>query len=111
MAKKTRSKSQKPYWEMTARELEEATKEFDGPLDLSKTRPLTASERERFERATRGPIRSIRAGSANRKKTEKVTVELSAELVRRTTELAAERRITLDELVARSLQGALIVAR
>jgi hypothetical protein len=54
-----KKKATKPYWEMTAAELAEATKEFDKPIPWSKTRPLTKAERERFERARATPSRSI----------------------------------------------------
>ena len=37
---------QKPYWEMNAKELATATKVFDGSLPRSKTKPLSAGERE-----------------------------------------------------------------
>jgi hypothetical protein len=52
-------KARKPYWEMTAAELAEATKEFDRPIPLSKTRPLTKEERAKFERMRRGPKVSV----------------------------------------------------
>jgi hypothetical protein len=35
------------YWEMTAAELAEATKEFDEPFVAEKGRPMNAAERER----------------------------------------------------------------
>jgi len=38
----------KPYWEMTAEELAEATKQFDAPFVVDKSRPLTPSERKRW---------------------------------------------------------------
>jgi hypothetical protein len=52
---------QKPYWEMTLRELEEATKDFDGPVNPRKLRPLTKKERRRFERAVARGSASIKA--------------------------------------------------
>lgn len=57
--KKKSTKPSKPYWEMTTEELREATKEFDGPLDESQWRPLTKSERAKFERMQKGPHHSI----------------------------------------------------
>ena len=57
MAKKM--KLAKPYWEMNAAELAEATKEFDLPIPESKLRPLTRRERMEFERLQKAPGRSI----------------------------------------------------
>jgi len=56
-----RKRVQKPYWEMNLEELEEATKEFDGPIDPSKIRPLTKGERARFELDRRRGSVSTRA--------------------------------------------------
>jgi hypothetical protein len=56
-----RKQIQKHYWEMNLQELEEATKEFDGPIDLSKIRPLTKAQRARFERDRRRGSVSISA--------------------------------------------------
>ena len=54
-----RKSTKKPYWEMSLEELREATKEFDGPVDISKTRPLTKEERARWNRSKKGPHYSI----------------------------------------------------
>ena len=54
-----RKKQPKPYWEMTTKELAEATKEFDKPIPLSKTRPLTKEQRRRWERMKQEPSISI----------------------------------------------------
>ena len=45
--------SQKMYWEMTADELAEATKEFDKPLSPRQLKPLSKAERIRFQKALR----------------------------------------------------------
>ena len=57
--KKKSTKPSKPYWEMNTAELREATREFDGPMNESEWRPMTKSERARFERMQKGPHRSI----------------------------------------------------
>ena len=41
------------YWEMTADELAEATKEFDKPLSPRQLKPLSKAERIRFQKALR----------------------------------------------------------
>ena len=78
--KKTRK--QKPYWEMSARELAEATKEYDREIPDEMMQPLTKEERSRWEATKREPSRSIYILSGNRKKTEPVLVELDGKLVR-----------------------------
>jgi hypothetical protein len=54
MKRKKKQPKQKQYWEMNAAELAEATKEFDKPLPPGRTRPLSKSERARFERMRNG---------------------------------------------------------
>jgi hypothetical protein len=49
----------KPCWDMSCEELREATKEFDRPIPLSKTRPLSQKEQALFERMRKSPQRSI----------------------------------------------------
>lgn len=97
----------KPYWEMTASELAEATREFDAEIPLSRTRPLSAKERLLWERAMGEakppPPRARRRGTAA------VTVELDPHLVRQSTDYAAKHNMTLSEFVAKSLKGSLIV--
>ncbi len=99
-------KKQKPYWEMTASELAEATREFDAEIPLSRTRPLSAKERLLWERATGKPKP---AGRTKRRGTAAVTVELDPKLVRQSVDYAAKHNMTLSEFVARSLKGSLIV--
>jgi hypothetical protein len=47
----------KPYWEMNAKELAEATAEFDRPIDPRKLHPLTPEMAAAWERAKRKPGR------------------------------------------------------
>ena len=49
----TKKRSKKPYWEMNAQELANATAEFDEEFVIDKSRPLTPEERARWERARR----------------------------------------------------------
>ena len=54
-----KKKQTKPYWEMTTEELAEATKEFDKPIPLSKTRPLNKTEHALWEKMRKAPYVSI----------------------------------------------------
>ena len=101
-------KRTKPYWKMTARELAEATKEFDRPIPASRTRPLTRDERARWERARKQPSRSIyivdhkiEGGQAT------VLVRLNSGLLRRARECARRHDMTWEQFLEKSLEGAL----
>jgi hypothetical protein len=98
-----RKKSQKPYWEMNADELAEATREFDRPVPLSKTSPLTPQERAEFERMRRSPHRSVFVS----RDANGVFVRLDPELLRRSAEYANARKVSLSDLISRSLKGML----
>jgi len=81
----TIAKSKKPYWEMTTAELAEATKEFDRPIPLSKTRPLSKKERALFERMRSAPHRSIFIS----RDADGVWVRLDPDVLRRSVKYAA----------------------
>jgi hypothetical protein len=102
---KKSSRAKKPYWEMTATELAEATKEFDGPIPLSKSRPLTKKERALYERMRKGPHRSIYISRG----TDGIWVRLDPEVLRRSTQYAARQKLTLAEVINRSLKGLLAI--
>lgn len=46
-------KPSKPYWEMTTEELAEATRAFDEPFVVDKSRPLTPEEQTHWEELQR----------------------------------------------------------
>jgi hypothetical protein len=100
---KKKSVPTKPYWEMTTAELAEATKEYDRPIPLSKTRPLTKARRALFERMQRGPHRSIFIA----RDATGVWVRIDPDLLKRTTRYAAKQKLTVNEVINRSLQGML----
>ena len=102
---KKSAKIKKPYWEMNAEELAEATKRFDRPLPLSKTRPLTRKERALFERMRRGPNRSIFVS----RDADGIWVRLDPDILQRSTRYAAEQKLTLAEVINRSLKGLLAI--
>ena len=95
--------SQKPYWEMTAEELAAATKEFDRPIDLRKTKPLSKAERARWERLRKGPVYSIRVYSGKKRA---VTVRLDEELIRWSEQYARDNKMSRDDVIERSLISA-----
>jgi hypothetical protein len=100
-----KAKPTKPYWKMTRAELAEATKEFDREIPANKLRPLTKAERERWERATEQPSRSIYIMSSDDPDVEPVFVELDRELVRRMDACAKERKMSRTELIDRGIRA------
>lgn len=106
--KKKSKDAAKPYWEMTTAELAEATKEFDGPVDISKFRPLTRKERALFERWQRGPSRSIFISRSRRGKGSacQMVVDIDPDLASHCAAFASARHITLAQLVTKSLKKA-----
>jgi hypothetical protein len=92
---------------MTVKELQEATKEFDKPIPASKLRPLTRAERAEFERMRRGPGGSIYLRSPKKRA---VKVELDVELLRRSNDYASKHKMTLSDVINRSLQTTLVFA-
>jgi hypothetical protein len=98
---------QKPYWEMNLKELREATKEFDGPINPSRLKPLSKAERARWERMRKGPVYSI---FVHRAKKRRVTIRVDAGILRRCEAYARERHMTRDQMIERSLAASLTFA-
>jgi hypothetical protein len=92
---------------MTTAELAEATKEFDGPVDKSKWRPLTGKERATFERERRRPAISI---YTERGKTKQVKILLDKSIVDRCEKFAAKHNMTLSQVINLGLRSALVFA-
>ena len=92
-------------WEMNVAELAAATKEYDCPVPLSKTKPLTRQQKAQWERMRRRPHRSIfvRRGSAGE------FVHLDSEVLERCLRYAADQGLTLSEVINRGLQGMLAI--
>ena len=99
MSKKGK-KSRKPWTKMTARELAEATKDLDRPIPLAETRPLTAEQRQWWERAKRGPGRP-RVGNG----AKPVLVTIERGLLARADALAEARGVSRSQLVAEGLSA------
>ena len=93
---------QKPYWEMTTQEIDEATKQFDEPMVADKYRPLTPAEREQWKRV-KGKRGRPKVGQGHKR----VSVSLEQGLLERATALARKRRISRSKLLAQVLEQAL----
>lgn len=93
----------KPYWEMTTRELAEATKEFDTEFVADTFAPLSPEMRVRWERAKR------KAGRPKEGRGAKViSVSVEQELLAQSDALARKMGITRAALIARGLKAVLV---
>ena len=92
----------KPYWEMTSAELTEATKQFDEPLVVDKSRPLSPAEREQWKRIKRKRGRPKKGQGFQR-----VSVSIERGLLKRASALAKRRRVSRSQLFAQMLEKAL----
>ena len=102
-----RTKKQKPYWKMNARELAVATKEYDRPIPAHKLRSLTKQEREQWEQSKSQPSRSVYILDRPADGTESFVVELDDDLVRRMDKCARVQHLTRSQLVERGIRGVL----
>jgi uncharacterized protein (DUF4415 family) len=99
-----RSSKKKAWTKMTARELAEATKEFDKPIRFEDTRPLTPAERLRWRRARRGSVDSLRLSNG---KHRTIRVRVDEDLLKQFDKFAKRNHMTRDELISRSLRSAI----
>lgn len=93
-------KNDKAYWELTAAELREATKQFDEEFVADKSRRLTPREQAIWEDAKKKGF-----AKASGKAAATITVRLEQELLKDCTKLAKKRRLTRDALIARGLRA------
>jgi hypothetical protein len=91
----------KKYWEMTTHELDAATKQFDEPMVVDKSRALTAAERDRWKRLKSRGRPKIGQGY------QRISVSIEKGLLKRATALAKKRRLSRSKLVAIALEQAL----
>lgn len=94
--------SPKPYWEMTAEELAEATREFDAEFVADKAKSLTPEMQTRWARA-----KAKRVPAKNTEHDQTIAVHLEKKLLDRCTRLARKKRITRDCLISRALRAVL----
>ena|SRR3990172_300544 len=89
----------KAYWEMTAAELEQATKQFNEPSAADRSRPLKPAERKQWTRAKRKKGRPKVGNGCTR-----VSVSMERGLLKRVTALAKQRRVSRSRLLAEVLE-------
>jgi len=95
----------KPYWEMNAAELAEATRQYDQPMPGLPGKPLTAADRARHARANRKGGRPRIGGGVR-----VISLTVERELLARADSLARERGLSRAALFARGLQDLLAKA-
>jgi len=93
---------QKPYWEMTTKELAESTKQFDEPMVIDRSRPLTAAERAQWNR-----IKRKRGRPKVGRGFKRISVSMEQGLLKRVTKLAKKRKISRSKLLAQVLEKSL----
>src|SRR4051812_41003506 len=91
-------KTKKPYWEMTTRELREATREFDRPGEKIPGKALTAAQRARFERVVKRGRPVVGLGA------EKIRVSVERGLLKQADRLAEKLHVSRSELIADGLR-------
>ena len=94
--------AQKPYWEMTTRELAEATKEFDKPFAADTFKPLSPEMRERWERAKR-KVGRPKEGRGVRV----ISVSVEKTLLAQSDALARRIGVSRAALISRGLKAVL----
>ena len=90
------------YAGMTADDLRSETAEFDKEMVVTKSKPLTAEERARWERVRRRPGRPRRGRGA-----KVISVSLEQELLARSDALAKNLGISRALLIERGLKAVL----
>ena len=94
--------SSKRYQKMNLRQLQDATKEFDEPFVIDRSRPLTPEERQRWRRVRRKRGRP-KTGEGYRR----ISVSIEGGLLKKVTTLAKKRRVSRSQLFAQVLAEAL----
>lgn len=98
------TRRQKKYWNMTAQELAEATKEFDQEGIAETFRDMTAAEEAAWRAAT---TKRRRGRLPQGKGVKKISLGIEADLLKRADALARQRGTTRAQLVAESLETVL----
>lgn len=98
----TTKRNAKPFWEMSAKELAEATQEFDVEFVADKAKRLTPAMRARWARA-----KAKRNTGKNGANDQIIAVRLERQLLERCTDLARRKRVPRDYLIAWGLRAIL----
>lgn len=96
----------KPFTWMNAEELAEATREFDRPLERDKFKPMSRSERARWDAARRG-----RGRPKLGKGTRPVQITIERGLLEQADRLAHEIGISRSQLIGSGLRLLVQVAQ
>jgi len=97
-----RKQPKKRYDRMTARQLAEATAQFDEEMVMDRSRELTPAERSRWQRARRKPGRP-KVGKGVRV----ISVSLEKRLLGRADRLARKLQVPRTQLIALGLEALL----
>src|SRR5262245_43924800 len=89
----------KPYWEMNTDELAKATKKFDKEFVADSFRPMTATERTRWQRIKRKPGRP-QVGNGHKI----ICVSIEKSLLKQSDALAKKLGISRASLIASCLR-------
>jgi hypothetical protein len=94
------SKPKKPYSSMTTEELAAATRQFDRPMVIDESRPLTPAERVEWNQLKRAKPGRPRAGEG----IQVVSVSIEKSLLRSADRLAKARKVSRASLIADALR-------
>lgn len=94
------------YAALDRRELQEATTEFDEEMVVAKSRPLTSTERQAWEKARRGPGRPRKGAGV-----KVISVSVERGLLARSDALASTLGISRASLIERGLKAVLMAGR
>ena len=98
-----KKKERRTFIQMTSAERDADVAKYDAGVPFEQTRPLTARERARWERATRGPGRPPKPDS---EKAVRVLISIDPALLARAHATARRRGDTLSGFIAELLRNA-----
>jgi len=90
-------KPKKHYWDMNAKELAKATRQYDREFVADKSRPLSAADKALHRRAAKRGRPRIGEGA------ERINITVERGLLGRADRLAKKEGLTRAQLVARAL--------
>ena len=90
----------KPFWEMSPKELADATKQFEKPSAVDRSRPLTPEERANWSRVKRKRGRP-KVGQGHKR----VSISIEQGLLKRINAYAKTQGISRSGLIANALKS------
>ena len=88
----------KRYQDMTAAELASATRQYDRPGTIDRTRPMTLAERSEEQKARRAGRPKIGLGI------ERVNISIERSLLAQADKVARRQKVGRSELIAQGLR-------